>query len=141
VSCTNSTVEGKVEQHGASVTTAGKISSLTFTGCNYPVKVLKVGSLEAHTTAIKGTDADGTVTSNGAEITIETSIANCLFTTANTDIGTGSLTSTTTTGGNATLDIKSAAIPRTGHSFFCGSSATWTGSYRVTTPTTLYVDA
>ena len=140
VTCGQSVVEGKVEQHGSGVTTGGKISLLTFTECNFPVTVLKAGSLEAHTTAVKGTDADGTVTSSGAEITIQTSIANCLYTTNNSDIGTGSLTSTTTTGGNATLDIGSASIPRTGHSIFCGSSATWTGSYKVVTPSTLYID-
>jgi hypothetical protein len=126
VKCTSSKVAGKVESHGANVTAGGKISSLSFSGCNYPVKVLKTGSLEIH--------SNGTLTSSGAEITIETSIANCLFTTSSTDIGT------LTSGTPAKLDIDSAGIPRTGHSFFCGSSGEWTGSYTVTTPGTLIVD-
>lgn len=141
VQCGASVVEGKVEQHGANVTTKGKISSLSFSECTDEVTVRKAGSLEAHATAVKGTDADGTVTSSGVEIAVHTSVGECIFTTSNTDIGTGTLTSTTTTGGNATLDIKSASIPVTGGSFFCPSSATWTGSYKVVTPSTLYIDA
>jgi hypothetical protein len=126
VACTKSTAEAKIENHGASITVSGKVSGLTFTGCNFPVKVLKYGSVEGHT--------GGTVTSSGAEITVETSIANCLFVTESTDVGSG-------TGGTpARLDINSAGIPRTGHSFFCGSSATATGSYTVTTPGTLFLD-
>jgi hypothetical protein len=136
VSCTASTVEGSVAKHGAGVTVSGSISKLTFTGCNFPVTVLKAGSLEVHN--IAGTN-DGTLTSSGAEITITTSIAACLFTTSNTDIGR--LTKAPSNTGHATLDINSAGIPRTGHSVFCGSSGTWTGSYKVETPTGLLVDA
>ena len=142
VTCNQSEVEGKVEQHGSGVTTTGKISRLVFSECNFPVTVLKTGTLEAHATAIKGTDADGTLTSTGFEATIHGPFGiNCIYTTNNTDIGTGTLTSTATTGGNATLDIDSAMIPRTGHSAFCGSNAEWTGSYKVVTPSTLYIDA
>lgn len=132
VSCNKSTVEGKVESHSGT-TAGGKISLLNFLECNYPVKVLKTGSLEIHSTE----GGKGTLTSTGAEITIETSIGSCIFATSATDIGT--LTGTGVTNGNATLDINSAAIPRTGHSFFCGSSGKWTGSYKVTTPNSLYI--
>jgi hypothetical protein len=136
VTCNNSSVEGKVEKHGAGVTAGGNVSVLTFTNCNFPVTVLKKGSLEIHN--IAGTN-DGTLTSSGAEVTIQTSIASCIFTTANTDLGR--LTAAPSNTGHATLDINSAGIPRTGHSFFCGSSGTWTGAYKVTTPTGLKVDA
>jgi hypothetical protein len=132
VSCNKSSVEGKVETHSGT-TAGGKISSLLFSECNYPVKVLKPGSLEVHATE----EGRGTLTSTGAEITIETSVGLCVFTTNATDIGT--LTGTTVTGGNATLDIASSLIPRTGGSAFCGASGKWTGSYKVTTPSTLYV--
>jgi hypothetical protein len=130
VTCGASSVDGKVESHGSGVTAGGKISTLTYTECNFPVKVIKNGSLEVH--------ANGTLTSSGAEITVgPTSIGvSCIYTTANTDIGT--LTSSSTS--HAVLDINSAAIPRTGHSVFCGSSGTWTGSYTVTEPSTLVVD-
>jgi hypothetical protein len=130
ISCGTWTFHWKWESHGASVTAGGKISSININECNYPVKVLKAGSLEVHGTG----GGNGTVTWSGGEITIETSIANCIFTTSNTDIGT-------LTGGTpAKLDVNSAAIPRTGHSFFCGSGATWTGSGTVLTPGTLLID-
>ena len=131
VKCNKSSVTGsKVESHGAGVTAKGPISSLTFSECNFPVSVKKAGTLEVHATS----GGNGTLTSSGAEITIETSIANCIFTTSNTDVGT------VTGGTTAVLDINSAAIPRTGHSVFCGSSGTWTGSYTVNTPDTLLID-
>lgn len=133
VKCNTSTFQGKVESH--TVTTAGgKAASLSFGECNFPVKVLSPGSIEIHST---GGD-DATATSTGAEITIETLTGNCIFKTSGTDIGT--LTGTDTTGGAATLDLGSSTIPRTGHSVFCGSSGTWTGSYKVTTPGSLYID-
>lgn len=141
VQCNQSIIEGKVEQHGSGVTTGGKISTMDFSSCNYSVTVLKAGSLEAHQTGGKGTDADGTVTSSGLELTIHTSVGACTFTTNNTDVGTGTLTSSDTTGGNATLDIATSAIPRTGGSFLCGASGILTGSYKVVTPSTLYIDA
>ncbi|HEX5989634.1 MAG TPA: hypothetical protein VFY75_05425 [Solirubrobacterales bacterium] len=140
VSCGKSVVEGNISQHGAGLTTKGSITTLNFTECSYSVTFLKLGTLEAHAT-VKGSDADGTVTSTGAEFTIHGPFGiNCLFQTNNTDVGTGSLTSTATTGGNATLDIGSSLIPRTGDSAFCGGFGEWTGSYRVVNPSTLYID-
>jgi hypothetical protein len=127
VSCTGSHVEGKVESHGAGVTAEGKIGKLSFSGCNYTVTVKKTGSLIAHT----GTTPNGTLTSTGAEIAIHTSVGECVFTTSSTPIGT------LTGGNNATLDIDSSAIPRTGGSFFCGSSGEWTGNYTVSVPSNL----
>ena len=144
ITCNQAAVEGKVEQHGSGTTAAGNISSLTFSECgSNHVTVKTAGSLEAHATAVKGEDSDGTLTSTGAEVSIQiTSLSiTCVYTTNNSDIGTGTLTSSTTTGGNATIDVESTAIPRTGGSFFCGSSAEWTGSIRVVTPSTLYIDA
>jgi hypothetical protein len=138
VTCGASHVEGKVEKHGESTTTSGKIAKLTFTECNFPVTVLKAGTLEAHPVNCSPY-CEGTLTSNGAEIKIQTSLGECVFTTSNTDIG--KLTGTDITKSNPTLDIGSAAIPRTGGSFLCGSSGTWTGSYKVTTPATAWGDA
>ena len=129
--CTASTVEGKVESHGAATTAAGKISSLTFTGCGVSdVTVLSPGSLEVHT-ASGSADGNGTLTSTGAEITVlQTAIGvSCGYKTTSTDIGTR-------TGGTpATLSISSAVIPRTFDSIFCGSSGQWTGgSFRRARP-------
>ena len=130
VTCSSSTAEGKVESHD-STSAGGNLASLTFGGCNYPVTVLKPGSLNIST-------GSGAVTSSGAEVSIHTSVGTCVFTTNATSIGT--LTDTATTGGAATLDIGAAKIPRTGGNYLCGSSGAWTGSYKVTTPSTLYVD-
>ena len=141
VSCTASSVEGKVQNHGSGVTASGSISSLTFTGCGADaVTVLKAGSLEIHEK--QGGNGYGTLTSVGAEITIKNGATgvSCTYTTGTgTDIGT--LTGSGSTGGNATLDIESATIPRTGDSILCGSKGQWTGSYKVTTPSTVVVDA
>jgi hypothetical protein len=141
VTCTTSEVAGKIDQHGNGVTVKGNISKLTFTGCNFPVTVKKAGSLELHakTHTNPGVETTGTVTSTGAEITIETSIANCIFTTTNTDIGT--FTGTEDTGTTSRLDIESSNIPRTGHSIFCGANGVWTGAYTITAPDNLWLDA
>jgi hypothetical protein len=124
VECAESHVQGKVESHGAGVTAEGKISNLSFDECNYDVTVKKGGTLVAHT----GTTPNGTLTSTGAEITIHTSVGECVFTTSSTPIGT------LTGGAPAKLDIDSSSIPRTGGSFFCGSSGEWTGNYTVSVP-------
>ena len=160
VTCSASHVEGKVEQHGPGVTVKGNIGKLTFGGCNFPVTVNTAGSLEIHAVTekvnappahnvIEGcktagqVECTGTLTSSGAKVTIATSVGNCVFTTNATDIGT--LTPSNHTGGHATLDIGAPSgtqgrIPRTEGNFLCGSSGQWTGSYTVTTPSTLYVD-
>ncbi|MGN6257580.1 MAG: hypothetical protein ACTHN3_07510 [Solirubrobacterales bacterium] len=135
VQCEVSKVEGKVEMHGTGVTAAGKLTSLTFEKCtnNYSVKVFHLGALEIHN--ISGT-GNGTVTSNGTQVTVSTPLGfSCVYETSSTDIGT------LTGGAPVTLDIGSATIPRVSEeSPFCGSSGTWTGSYKVTTPGTLLVD-
>ena len=130
VKCSSS-FEGKVESH-SSTTAGGNLSSFTLSGCNYPVEVKKPGSLEVHATG----SGNATVTWSGAEISVATSGPTCVFTTSGTDIGT--LTGSNAT--NATIDI-SGSLPRTGGSYLCGSTGTITGSYKVTTPSTLYVDS
>jgi hypothetical protein len=129
-SCGHSLFEGKIESHGASQTAEGKISKLTFTNCNYTMTVRKGGSWIFHATG----GGSGTLTWTGAEFALHTSIGECVFTTSATDIGT-------VTGGiGAVLDVNSSSIPRTGGSFFCGSSLTWTANYQFTTPSALLVD-
>lgn len=138
ITCTSSTVQGEVEKPGGaaeSETVSGPIGTLTFGGCNAAVTVLKPGTLEIHTKEKGVNNGNGTLTSNGAEVTVVAFGIHCVFTTSNTDIGTvtGSKTK------DATLDIE-ATIPRTGGSFLCGSTAQWTGSYTVDKPTPLYID-
>jgi hypothetical protein len=98
------------------------------------VAVEAAGSIEIHAVA----DGEGTVTSTGAKISISTPVGTCVFTASATDIGT--LADSDVTEGNATLDSDFVAIPRTGGSSSCGPNAVLTGSYKVTTPSTLYID-
>ncbi|MGN6256686.1 MAG: hypothetical protein ACTHN3_02905 [Solirubrobacterales bacterium] len=137
VQCEESKVEGSVKQHGTGVTAKGTLVLLTFVKCTggYTVTTIQVGELEIHN--ISGT-GDGTLTSTGTQITIHTPLGfSCTYTTSGTDIGrlTGKDTQ------HATLDIGSSVIPRTADSSLCGTSATWTGSYTVVTPSNLTVDA
>jgi hypothetical protein len=132
ITCTSSSMEGKVEKHGFGIDPGGKFSSLTFSGCTYPVTVLKPGSFDV--------DAEGAGSGDfqlfGTEIKAHTSIGECVFTTSATTIGsfTGS------TSKNARVDSSPGQIPRTGGSFFCGSVGYLVGEYTVTTPSTLTVD-
>lgn len=138
VKCGTSHVEGAVESQGAGVTAKGPISSLSFEECNYTTTVENSGSLELHANSV-GTEVTGTLTSTGAEVSIATSVGTCVFTTNGTSVGT--VTPTNDTGGHATLDINSSKIPRTKGNFLCGSSGTWTGSYTLTQPSTLWIDS
>lgn len=123
------TFAAKVEKHGVLYDAGGKFSSLTFTGC--PLKVLKAGSF----------DSDGTGGGNGdfqwfgTELTGETSVGHCIWTTSATQMGT--ITGNNST--NAVIDMSPGEIPRTGGSFFCGSVGYLTGTWTVTTPGTLSV--
>jgi hypothetical protein len=132
----NATVQGEVKTHGAGVTASGPITGWTFSDCTIEdtITVKKAGVFEVHWTS----GYSGTLTSSGAEIEIfkHSFGGSCIYSTTNTHIGT------VTGGTEATLDIDSAAIPRTGGTlgFFCGSSAEWTGNYKFTTPHTLYID-
>lgn len=128
--CSQSHFKFAVEQHGSGITAAGKVSSWFFTGCNYPITVIYTGSLAVHATG----GGNGTLTWTGGEFLMHTSVGECRFTTSATDIGT------VTGGSNANLDIGSASVPRTGGSFFCGSSLQWTGNYTFQTPSNLTLD-
>ena len=81
---------------------------------------------------------EGTITSTGAEITLEAFGCHCIFGTNATDLG--KFTGSAKTGGAATLDAV-ATIPRTaGRSgAFCGSTAQLTGSAEVTKPNPLNI--
>ena len=137
VTCGHSEVGGTVEAHGApndaKTPATGKITTLDFTLCNYPVTVVNNGTLSVTGTTPTG---NGTLTSNGAKVAIHTSVGTCVFTTSNTHIGT--VTGSNNTGGHAVLDI-TGKIPRTEGNFLCGSSGQWTGSYTITHPASFEV--
>jgi hypothetical protein len=137
--CQESSFSGKISNAGSSTETAKvTLETLSFSQCNTTYTVLKAGILEFHTSGSTA-DNNGTLTSNGTELTTEFIGTHCIFSTSNTSIGT--VTGSSTTGGNATLDI-SATIPRTGgrSGAFCGSTAQWTGSYKFTSPSVLNID-
>jgi hypothetical protein len=114
----------------------GPITRLEWTNCGSDtVNTLATGSLTVESAG----SSNGTVKSTGAKVTIVHLGFHCIYETNATNLGT--VTGTSTTGANATLDIK-ATIPRTGGNSgaFCGSSAPFTGSYEVTSPTFLDFD-
>lgn len=110
----------------------GTIDKLTFEECIRPVKVLKPGLL--HISHDPGT-TNGTVTSSEAEVEVGSPFGNLLCKTgAGVDIGT--LTGTGDVKKHAEMDI--SAVLNCG---FLVPSATWKGTYIVTTPTGLGVSA
>ena len=131
VICEASTVSGEVSNAGSSTeTVSGPITALTVTSCNGTVTVLKKGTLEVHTEGASA-NGNGTLTSNGAEVTVELAGLHCIFTTSNTDVGKVAGAHGET---HVIFTAASAAIPRTGgrSGAFCGSSASWNAQYTIT---------
>lgn len=141
VECKFDHLEFNVEQHGPGVTVKGNLQTHSIGECNFPVTVLKAGAFEIHATKCpaNGIECTGTITSTGTEMSIETSVGKCVFTTSSTDFGL--ITPTNDTNGHATIDTESSKLPRTGGSILCGSSATMTGSHTISTPATLWIDS
>jgi hypothetical protein len=135
IECNTSTVSGEVTNAGgAGVPVSGSINSLTFEGCNCTVNVISKGNL-----SINGT----TVSSNGAEVTASCSTifgnVHCIYVTeAGTTLGT--LTTSSVTGGTATLDIEENNIPRLTTNILCAEKANWDAKYVVDNPDVLNVD-
>jgi hypothetical protein len=137
--CTQFTYEAKTTNAGSSTETVkanvevGSISGCESSFCGWTV--VKNGTWEIHTDKEDGrtTGESGTLRSNGMELTVDCGF-HCVYTTMNTPIGT------LTGGSSATLDTK-ALIPRvSGRSgAICGSFGEWSGSYKVTKPTSLWV--
>jgi hypothetical protein len=146
VECPTSTVQGTIEKHGSTVTAEGPITSLTFGGAGGAttactageiVHVLSLGRLTAHKIA-----GGATLTADEVVVNITTSIfgfpVNCEYKTGK-DLDIGEVTNAPSATGHATFHIK-AVIPRTGGSGLCGESGTWTGQYKIDTPTGLTFD-
>ncbi|HEY5943194.1 MAG TPA: hypothetical protein VIT89_10075 [Solirubrobacterales bacterium] len=131
--CTASTLKGATVTPFTGATVTGPISSLTFTPCERPVTVHKAGTL--HVAHIAGT-TDGTFTSSGAEVTVG-SIFGTLNCKTGTGVDLGRLTGTDgTPSTHAEMDIN--AVLDCG---FLVPSASWKGTYTVTSPTGLGVVA
>jgi hypothetical protein len=133
--CTSSTFKGSTALPftGASLTAPG---SWTFAVCSHKTSVIKPGTL--HFAHIAGT-TNGTVSSSGTEVTVESTIfgASCIAKTgAGTPIGTftGATTSSNPSA-HALIDIN-GVIPVG----LCGD-AVWSGTYVVTSPTDWGIEA
>jgi hypothetical protein len=126
--CTSSKLEGNVESHGAGAV-EWAVDAFSLEGCNYQMTIVAKGSLAIHATATTG---DGTVTWSGASITMHTSVGACTLTANGTDIGV-------LDGGAPARLLINSTIPRTAGNFLCGSSVTWTASFKVSSPSSLEV--
>ncbi|HEY5942305.1 MAG TPA: hypothetical protein VIT89_05515 [Solirubrobacterales bacterium] len=126
--CTASHLSGSTESPFTGTRVTGPVSSLSFSSCDRPVTVDKAGKL--YVEHIAGT-TNGTVFSEEAEVTVGSIFGTLTCRTfEGTDIGT-------LTGGkegHATLHID--AVLNCG---FAVPSATWKGTYTVTSPTGLGV--
>jgi hypothetical protein len=125
-----STLEGKVESHGAGIPASGSITNFTLTPCtnSWHKTTTKLGSLQVHWTS----GHNGVLTSSGVEVQATRFFVPCNYGTNNTEVGA-------ITGGNpATIHIKASLPILPGSSELCGGgSFGWTGSYQTTTA--LYV--
>lgn len=133
-SCKKSTMEGKITNAGSSTTTVKyELSGLTFSECTCHTTVLRQGYYEFHL----ATTPNGTMTGVNQEITVLCTITglHCIYTSAVTHLGR------IIAGIPAVFTIE-GVIPRTGGTSgaFCGSSGTWIANYKVTSPSSLYVD-
>jgi hypothetical protein len=140
--CTTSTVAGSTTTFTPTV--SGPISTLTFGSCSHTTTVIAKGNLSVAwiptTEAEKKegkTSTNGTVSSNGAEVTVQSTFFGASAV-CKTGAGTtlGPLTGATTAGNpgaHATIDINAKIN--------CGilGSSSWTGTYTVTSPTDLGV--
>jgi hypothetical protein len=143
----NSTMSGKVTNHGVAVTATVQLTTFLLTECesevnpNSEAKILKPGTLELHTGPNDpgGTTGSGTLTWSGPfELTTNIGTPgfneHCIFTLSNADIG--SITGSKGTG--ATAKVNFDAFLKT--SLGCGVSAELTGTYTVNTPDNLNID-
>jgi hypothetical protein len=123
--CKASTVTGSDSTQTSGLVVSGPLSTLSFSSCTHEkVVVDKRGTLSIE---IIGVGLNGTVRSNGAEVTVPATIGSSVITvnckTSNTDLGT--LTGTTT--GTSVIHVN--AVLNCG--FFL-PSAKWVGTYNIT---------
>jgi cytoskeletal protein CcmA (bactofilin family) len=126
ISCTKSTLAGNSE---TTETPHGALSSLTFSGCNNTVEVLKAGTLEVHWDAAH----NGLVTARGFKVRVKASGLTCTF---GGEIKEG----LTLSGGSPATVTATANVPLE-EGFFCPSTAVWHAQYKISQPAPLYVIA
>ena len=131
--CLATSIESEIQNSGsATATVSGPNISLIAGGCTNQTFTLKSGSLEIH--HIAGTE-NGTVTGLLAEVTVVSSGVSCVY-------GAGSGTDIGTLFGGESPTIKiEGTVKKTSGGFLCPAENRWTGEYKVTEPTPLYVAA
>ena len=131
--CVGTSIKTVIENPGgATATVFGPNTELVATGCTNQTFTLKSGSLEIH--HIAGTD-NGTVTGLVAEVTVVVfGGTSCTYGAGTgTDIGT-------LIGGESPVIKVNGIVKKTAGGFICPAETRWTGEYKVTEPTPIYVE-
>jgi hypothetical protein len=144
--CTGGKFTTEITSPGSSTTTTtGKNTTIDFEGCVSTVHTestcptlcgpVKNGTLEVH--HIAGT-TNGTLTASGVVIGNTIFGTNCLY-----ESGTGKDLGTLTgnAAGNASIGINITVNEAEPKKAICPDTATWEATFKVTTPSTLYVEA
>jgi hypothetical protein len=133
--CSGGSLAGKIEAAGSSTETVRAsipASSLTWSGCVWPMTTLKGGEMEIHW--ISGS-ANGTVTAKGIELRVDTTgFGTCTYSSGANAVHMGVLTG----GAAPTLDVW-LWLGLVGGGVPCRSTVIWNSTYTVTSPTPLYV--
>jgi len=128
--CTSSEIKGTTFSPYTASAVGGGLSTLTFNNCTHTTHVIFPGAFAVGWTA--GTN--GQVASSGAEVEVETTTFGVVLDCTTVADIIGNITGTAS--GHATLDVN--AVIDCG---FFVPSAKWEGSYTVTSPTGLGVEA
>jgi len=138
MTCTGSAISANISTNNETHASAS-IMTLSFSGCSATFDPLKNADGTYGSLTIK---PNGEVFVSNMRITKEAGGVHCIFG-GSTSTKLGTFTPSSTTGKTAVLDI-SASLPYlggTGSSFTCGSTATWSGTYTVTTPDDLNLES
>jgi hypothetical protein len=134
--CTGGKFSGEITNAGSSTTTvSGPNTTIDFENCVSTVDTEKLGTLEIH--SISGT-TNGTLTASGVVIGNTIFGTNCLYE-SGTGKDLGTLTGSTT--GNATIGINITVNEAEPKKSICPDTATWEATFKVTSPSPLWVEA
>lgn len=145
ITCTNVTGDGKITNAGGpSATVDGLPNLVVWTGCGSgdTITVLKTGSGELHSLG----GGEGTLTSSGAEITVQLHrsvlgfpiTTHCIYRTENTHVGR--VKDSSVTGSTPTVEIGTTPIAQVATDGACGNDAVLTGNVVVSSPDLVYID-
>lgn len=131
VTCTEGTVKGNVTTNNETHA-AGAIEELTFGNCNAEVvTTITNGSL---------TLKDDEVFAISNAVTVRKFGISCIYGgAASPGTRVGTLTDSSVTGTNATMDIEASLVKKPNSGFLCVEGANWIGNYTVTSPNPLYI--